>query len=51
MLITARAINQPYEWVAHAKIARSEGLPDEIVERVRTNGDRTARPPRLARPW
>jgi len=50
VLITARAINQPYEWVAHAKIARSEGLPDEVVERVRTQGDLATLPPRLARP-
>ncbi|HXD96193.1 MAG TPA: hypothetical protein VN646_06605, partial [Candidatus Acidoferrum sp.] len=46
----ARAINQPYEWVAHARIARSEGLPDEVIERVRTKGDLATLPPRFARP-
>jgi 4-carboxymuconolactone decarboxylase len=50
VLITARSVNQPYEWVAHAKIARAEKLPDEVVERVRTRGDLAALPPRLARP-
>ncbi len=50
MLVTARAIDQPYEWVAHAKIARAEKLPDDVIERVRTRGDLAALPPRLARP-
>jgi 4-carboxymuconolactone decarboxylase len=50
VLVTARAIDQPYEWVAHAKIARREGLPDDVIERVRTRGDLAALPPRLARP-
>ena len=50
VLVTARAIDQPYEWVAHAKIARTEKLPDEVIERVRTRGDLAALPPRLARP-
>jgi 4-carboxymuconolactone decarboxylase len=50
VLITARSVNQPYEWVAHAKIARAEKLPDAVVERVRTRGDLAALPPRLARP-
>jgi 4-carboxymuconolactone decarboxylase len=50
VLITARAIEQPYEWVAHAKIARREGLADDVIERVRTRGDLAALPPRLARP-
>lgn len=50
VLVTARAIDQPYEWVAHAKIARAEKLPDDVIERVRTRGDLAALPPRLARP-
>jgi 4-carboxymuconolactone decarboxylase len=50
VLVTARAIDQPYEWVAHAKIARREGLPDDVIERVRTRGDLSTLPPRLARP-
>jgi 4-carboxymuconolactone decarboxylase len=50
ILITARAVSQPYEWVAHARIARNEKLPDDVVERVRTRGDLTTLPPRYARP-
>jgi 4-carboxymuconolactone decarboxylase len=50
VLVTARAIEQPYEWVAHAKIARREGLADDVIERVRTRGDLASLPPRLARP-
>jgi 4-carboxymuconolactone decarboxylase len=50
VLITARAVNQPYEWVAHAKIARAEKLPDDVIERVRTRGDLESLPPRYARP-
>jgi 4-carboxymuconolactone decarboxylase len=50
VLITARAVNQPYEWVAHARIARSEALPDDVIDRVRTRGDLAALPPRYARP-
>jgi 4-carboxymuconolactone decarboxylase len=50
VLVTARALDQPYEWVAHAKIARAEKLPEEVIELVRTRGDLGALPPRLARP-
>ena len=50
VLVTARAIDQPYEWVAHAKIARAEGLPDDVIERVRSRGDLSALPPRFAGP-
>ena len=49
VLLTARAIDQPYEWVAHARIARTEGLPDDVVELVRTRADLTTLPPRYAR--
>src|SRR4029453_14072242 len=48
-LVTGAATEQPYEWVAHAKIARREGLPDDVIERVRARGDLAALPPRLAR--
>ena len=50
ILITARSVNQGYEWVAHAKIARTEKLPDEVIDRIRTRGDLSALPPRYARP-
>jgi 4-carboxymuconolactone decarboxylase len=39
ILITARSVNQAYEWVAHARIARTEKLPDDVIERIRTRGD------------
>ncbi len=50
ILITARSVNQAYEWIAHARIARKEGLAEDVIERVRTRGDLAALPPRLARP-
>jgi 4-carboxymuconolactone decarboxylase len=50
VLVTARSVDQLYEWVAHARIARAEKLPDEVIERVRTRGDLSALPPRYARP-
>jgi len=50
ILITARSVNQAYEWVAHAKIARKEGLAEDVIERVRTRGDLATLPPRYARP-
>src|SRR5207245_4181099 len=48
ILITARSVNQGYEWVAHAKIARTEKLPEEVIYRIRTRGDVSALPPRYA---
>ena len=38
ILITARSVNQAYEWVAHARIAKTEKLPDDVIERVRYAG-------------
>ena len=49
ILITARSVNQAYEWVAHAKIARKEGLAEDVIERVRARGDLATLPPRYAR--
>jgi 4-carboxymuconolactone decarboxylase len=50
ILITARSVSQAYEWIAHAKIARQEKLPDDVIERVRTRGDLASLPERYARP-
>jgi 4-carboxymuconolactone decarboxylase len=50
ILITARSVNQAYEWVAHAKIARKEGLAEDVIERVRMRGDLGSLPPRYLRP-
>jgi len=50
ILITARSVNQSYEWVAHARIARTEKLPDDVIERIRTRADLSALAPRYARP-
>src|SRR3984893_15431212 len=49
ILITARSVGQGYEWIAHAKVARKEGLAEDIIERVRTRGDLGALPARYAR--
>jgi 4-carboxymuconolactone decarboxylase len=50
ILITARSVNQAYEWVAHARIAKAEKLPDDVIERIRTRGDLSTLAPRYARP-
>jgi 4-carboxymuconolactone decarboxylase len=50
ILITARSVNQAYEWIAHARIARQEKLPDDVIERVRARGDLASLPERYARP-
>lgn len=50
ILITARSVNQGYEWVAHAKIAKNEKLPDDVIEKVRSKGDLSTLPPRYAKP-
>ena len=50
ILVTARSVNQAYEWVAHARIGQKEGLADDVIERVRTRGDLSALPPRYAAP-
>ena len=50
ILITARSVNQGYEWIAHARVARTEKLPDEVIERIRTRGDLSTLPARYARP-
>jgi 4-carboxymuconolactone decarboxylase len=49
ILITARSVGQAYEWIAHAKVARKEGLAEDVIERVRTRGDLGALPARYAR--
>ena len=50
ILVTARSVNQAYEWVAHARIGLKEGLPEDVVEKVRTRGDLSTLPPRYAAP-
>jgi 4-carboxymuconolactone decarboxylase len=49
ILISARAVSQPYEWIMHEPLARGAGLPDEVIERVRQRGDLATLPPRYAR--
>jgi 4-carboxymuconolactone decarboxylase len=49
ILITARHVAQPYEWVAHAPIAKKEGLADEIIEHIRAKDDLSALPARYVR--
>lgn len=48
ILVTARAVAQPYEWVAHAPVALKAGLPGEVIELVRTRGDLSRLPARYA---
>ncbi len=36
ILVTARHWSAQYEWYAHAPIAREAGLPDAVIEAVRT---------------
>jgi 4-carboxymuconolactone decarboxylase len=50
ILVTARSVDQAYEWVAHARIGKKEGLPDDVIERVRTRGDLSTLPPRYGPP-
>src|SRR3972149_6793534 len=49
ILITARHVAQPFEWVMHAPVAKKEGLPDDIIERVRARGDLASLPARYVR--
>jgi 4-carboxymuconolactone decarboxylase len=48
ILVAARAVSQPYEWIAHEPIARKEGLPEEVIERIRARQDLAALPARYA---
>ena len=50
ILITARSVNQGYEWIAHAKVAGDEKLPADVVERIRSRGDLSTIPARYAKP-
>jgi 4-carboxymuconolactone decarboxylase len=49
ILITARHVGQPFEWVMHAPVALREGLPADIIERVRVRGDLSTLPARYVR--
>jgi 4-carboxymuconolactone decarboxylase len=48
ILMTARAVAQPFEWVMHAPIARTAGLPDAVIDQIRARADLGALPPRYA---
>ena len=49
ILITARHVAQPFEWVMHAPVAKNEGLPDDVIEQIRARGDLAALPARYVR--
>ena len=49
VLITARHVAQPFEWVMHALVAKKEGLPDDVIELIRARGDLAALPARYVR--
>lgn len=48
VLITARAVAQPFEWVMHAPIARTAGLPDAVIDQIRARSDLGRLPARYA---
>lgn len=48
ILVTARAVRQPFEWVMHEPIARRAGLPEDVIEHVRRQGDPSRLPGRYA---
>lgn len=49
ILITARHVAQPFEWIMHAPVALKEGLPAEIIEHIRSRGDLSTLPARYVR--
>lgn len=49
ILVTARHVAQPFEWVMHAPVALKEGLPVEIIEHIRSRGDLSTLPARYVR--
>jgi len=49
ILVTARHVAQPFEWVMHAPVALKEGLPAEIIEHIRSRGDLSTLPARYVR--
>jgi 4-carboxymuconolactone decarboxylase len=49
ILITARHLAQPFEWIMHAPVALKEGLPAEIIEHIRSRGDLSTLPARYVR--
>lgn len=49
ILITARHVTQPFEWIMHAPVALKEGLPAEIIEHIRSRGDLSTLPARYVR--
>ena len=44
ILITARHVAQPFEWIMHAPAALKEGLPAEIIEHIRARRDLSTLP-------
>jgi 4-carboxymuconolactone decarboxylase len=48
ILMTARAASQPFEWVMHVPIAQRAGLPQDVIERIKVQGDVSGFPPRYA---
>jgi 4-carboxymuconolactone decarboxylase len=48
ILVVARHVSQPFEWWAHAPIARREGLAEEVIQRIHARGDLAALPPKYA---
>src|SRR6266481_4994407 len=51
ILISARHVAQPFEWVMHAPVALKEGLPAEIIEHIRARGDLSTLPASSSTCW
>lgn len=48
ILIAAREADNNFEWSAHEEVAKEEGLPDEVIEAIRTRGPLDGLPERDA---
>ena len=48
MLVTARSMDCPYIWNAHAGLAREEGLPDALIDALRDHQPLPPMPPEQA---
>jgi 4-carboxymuconolactone decarboxylase len=46
ILVTARHWQAEFEWHAHARLARAAGIPDAVIEAIRTDAEPTLADPR-----
>jgi 4-carboxymuconolactone decarboxylase len=50
VLCVARAARAPFEWLDHVEHARAAGVPDSVIEGIRTGADATVEPYATALP-